>query len=83
MVHDGLWECTRPVRPLHIDADGGEVFGRREVAQSLVWSDRVVDGLPVAQSSLQRAQLRHRVGHLVELLGVGPVGPLDRAMKLG
>src|SRR5207245_7849425 len=70
--------CTRSVRPLHIDPDGGEIFGRGEVAQGRVWSDRVVDGLAGSEAGPESLEIGLGVGHLVELLGVGPVGPLDR-----
>src|SRR3990172_3258343 len=75
--------CTRPVPPLHLDADRGEVLGRGEVAERLVRPDRVVGGLPRPQLGLERAEIGLGVGDLVELLGVGPVGALDRAVELG
>src|SRR3990172_6576158 len=75
--------CPRPVPPLHLDADRGEVLGRGEVAERLVRPDRVVGGLPRPQLGLERAEIGLGVGDLVELLGVGPVGALDRAVELG
>jgi len=75
--------CTRPAPPLHIDPQGCQVLGGGEVAEGLVGTDGVVDGLPVAEGGLERGEARLGVGELVELLGVGPVGPLDRAVELG
>src|SRR3990172_5559619 len=63
--------CPRPVPPLHLDADRGEVLGRGEVAERLVRPDRVVGGLPRPQLGLERAEIGLGVGDLVELLGVG------------
>src|SRR3972149_6568470 len=74
--------CTRPVPPLHLDADRGEVLGRGEVAERLVRPDRVVGGLPRPQLGLERAEIGLGVGDLVELLGVGPVGALEGAPAL-
>ena len=60
--------CTRPVRPLHIDADGGQVFGRGEIAQRLVGTDRVVHRFPGPQLDLEGLERGLRVGELAVTL---------------
>ena len=45
--------------------------------------DRVVDGFPGPQLDPECFDVGLRRGDLVELLGVGPVGPLDGAVELG
>ncbi len=61
----------------------GQVLGRREVAQGLVGTHRVVRRLPGQEGRPQAGQRRLGVGDLVELLGVGPVRPLDAPVELG
>ena len=46
-------------------------------------ADRVVRPLPLAQGGSDGVGLELGVRDLVELLGVGPVGPLDRPVQLG
>jgi hypothetical protein len=48
-----------------------------------VGPDRVVHDLPRPQLGLEGREVGLGVGHLVELFGVGPVGPLDGAVELG
>jgi hypothetical protein len=49
----------------------------------LVGSDVVVDVLPLGKRRAQGGQAGLGVGDLVELLGVGAVGSLDRSVELG
>ena len=56
----------RPVPPLDIDPERGQVLGRREVAERLVGSDVVVDLLPVGERRRERGAVRLGVGDLAE-----------------
>jgi hypothetical protein len=78
----GRWEstrCTRPVRPLHIDPQGRQVFGGGQVAQGLVGPDRVVHRLPTEDSVGTRIDCQDRF-HLspdslvVQVLSGGSLG---------
>jgi len=75
--------CTRPVPPLHMYPQGGQALSRGPVAEGLVGPDGVVHSLPGPEILRESLELGLGGGDLVELLGMGPVGPLDGAMELG
>ena len=54
-----------------------------EVAERFVWSDCVVDRLPVEQVRPQAADRPVKIVDLVKLLSMGPIGALHRAVELG
>ena len=53
------------------------MLGRGEVTEGLVGADPVVRVLPVTEGRGEGGEVGLGVGDLVELLGVGPVDPLD------
>ena len=53
----------------------------RKVAQRLVGAHRVIDAFPGAQLTIERFQFRRAGGDLIELLAVGAVGALHRAVE--
>jgi len=54
-----------------------------EIAERLVGPDGVVDAFPLSELSVERLNGPGALGHLIELLGMGPLRPLDRAIELG
>jgi hypothetical protein len=54
-----------------------QVLCRSEVAERLMWANRVVGFFPLPQFAIQRDHSQRAVRHLVELFGVGPLGALD------
>lgn len=52
-------------------------LGRRQIPESLMGPHRVVDPLPLPQGRPEGEQIEVALIALVELLGVGALGPLD------
>ncbi len=64
------------------DREIAEELQGREVAEGLMEPDRVVDLFPSDELLVEFVDCPRTVGHLIKLLGVGPLGPLDRAVEL-
>jgi len=60
-----------------------QVLCRSEVAERLMWANRVVEFFPLPQFAIQRDHFQRAVRHLVDLFGVGPLGALDSTFSFG
>ena len=64
-------------------AGSGQVLVGSEVAESLVGSDVIVGVFPLLQGLVEWGNLQVAVVEFVELLGMGALGSLHRAVELG
>ena len=53
-----------------------------EIAEGLVGTDGIVDGLPVAKGPVEGIHRQVTVVEFIELLGVGALGPFNMAIEL-
>ena len=61
----------------------GEELLRSSVAEGLVGADGAVGPLPVEQFLVEQGDLERAGGDLIELLGMGTLGPLNGAVEFG
>src|SRR5207253_2182015 len=75
----------RDVIQAHTRATASTVFfvGKAHALLTIWWPHRVVDPLPLSQLAVEFLHLQRAGRDLIKLLGVSPLGALDRAVELG